>query len=170
MSTTNFNYNDKVAFTFFQPMKGAQLLEMVHKKASTAHRYTTFVAGPDDNTVRCVHDTVKDAVIAYKKTSKYNTHYIIKGDVRHPFNEYKIKYYDATIKFTQGDFIEEVKRQGTLVDKSTGDIVFAHSIEEILIPKENYTGNCTVLEIINDRGNCIFKILVCERLPIDKEN
>lgn len=166
---TNFNYNDKMAFIFFNHLKGNELLDMINISYDKNYKYTTFTCEGKDTSVRCVHDTVDDAVISFKKDGKYKTMYIIKGDNRHIFNEYKIRYYDATIKFERGEFIEEVRRKGTLVDGS-GDIVFSHDIEDVLIPKRNYAGKNYVMEIVNPNGVCIFKILVCGRHPIEKEN
>lgn len=164
---SNFTINDKRVYVFLSQLTGKQILDGICNYDSE-NEFTTFTLNPTDKVIKCNHDVVEDAIISFKKSGNSKSIWLCHGDDSDPMNNYKIRCHRITTRFIKGDFIEEIRKKGMLTNKQY-DVLRIDTFEDILIPKNTYTGNGFMVEVINPNNICIFKIAICERLPLKEE-
>ena len=164
---SNFSINDKRVFVFLSQLTGKQILDDICDYNSE-NEFTTFTLAPTDKMIKCNHDVVEDAIISFKKSGNSKSVWLFHGDYSNPMNNYKLRWHRITTRFIKGDYIEETRKKGMLTNRQY-DVLGVDTFEDVLIPKDTYTGSGYMVEVVNPNNVCIFKIAICERLPLEEE-
>lgn len=165
MDNTNFwnnftenKYRDVIrhnqAYVAFSVAKAEDILKHLGVETPDDVTYTMFVIGYNDRKIVCRHDRVEDAVIRFKESKKWKW-----ADMF----ECNVQWSPAKIKFEKGDYIEEITNKGVWTDAGMSRVGWVNN-GETLIPKEDYTGNAYVLDILDDRYKPFFKVVYCEKV------